>query len=98
MRPFPVTQKRSASPDAGYCAQLKPYMRNANALDRLYGNHLYELSVDWTNISPVMKVLYGNRTVLYGIRTFCYSSHNRIRSECGTRYLATSGYSPLKVT
>jgi hypothetical protein len=54
----------------GIVQQLKPYMRNANALDLLYGNHLYELSVDWTDISPVMKVLYGNRTVLYGIRTF----------------------------
>jgi hypothetical protein len=36
----------------------------------LYGTRLYELSMDWTNISPMMKVLYGNYTFLYGICTF----------------------------
>jgi hypothetical protein len=35
----------------------------------------------WTNIGPVMKILHGNHTFYYGIRTFCHSNHNGIRSD-----------------
>jgi hypothetical protein len=54
------------------------------------------LSMDWTNIGLVMKVLYGNHT-------FSHSNHNRVRSDSVairvSVVLATSvppGHYPLK--